>query len=228
MLDPDLASGSALNAIQRISLKETAVHRICEAIERGELKPGESVTELGLARQLGVAQPTIREALLELEFSGFIERVGPRKTRITALTRDAIDDIYVVRSRLELLAVELVIARKEPDLRACREEVARMEAASARGQTWEFWYADLAFHRALWKCSNSTSLQMSLERLVPKLFAFAVIRHADVTAKQQIQLVRTHRELLKALEAGNANAAKRVMETSMEKARLGDDKWAAR
>ena len=72
---------SSLRAIRRVSLKDTAVQRICQAIERGELKAGEPVTELGLARKLGVGQPTIREALLELEFIGFVEQAGTRKTR---------------------------------------------------------------------------------------------------------------------------------------------------
>src|SRR5215475_1672945 len=116
-------SGSALGVIPRMSLKDTAVERICEAIERGELKPGEQITELGLAKKLGVAQPTIREALLELEFAGFVEPMGPRKTRVTVLTRAAIDDIYLVRTRLETLAVELIAAQPAADLEPVRAEV---------------------------------------------------------------------------------------------------------
>src|ERR1700761_7392503 len=106
-----------MRVIPRISLKDKAVQSIREAIERGELQSGETLTELGLARKLGVGQPTIREALLELEFLGFIERQGPRKTRVTRLTRQAIHDIYLVRMRLETLAAELVASQKVPDLR---------------------------------------------------------------------------------------------------------------
>jgi len=67
------ARSSNLRTIPRVSLKEAAVQQICQAIEGGELKSGETLTELGLARKLGVAQPTIREALLELEFIGYVE-----------------------------------------------------------------------------------------------------------------------------------------------------------
>src|ERR1039458_9740232 len=80
-----------LRVIRRVSLKEMAIQHIREAIEHGELKAGEVLTELGLAKKLGVGQPTIREALLELEFYGFIERTGPRKTRVTMLTRQMIN-----------------------------------------------------------------------------------------------------------------------------------------
>src|ERR1700742_1310737 len=107
---------SGLQLIPRVSLKDKAVRSIREAIERGELQSGETLTELGLARKLGVGQPTIREALLELEFLGFIERQGPRKTRVTKLSRQAIHDIYLVRVRLETLAAELVAGQKVPNL----------------------------------------------------------------------------------------------------------------
>ena len=86
---------SGLRTIPRVSLKDTAVQHICQAIECGELQAGEVLTELGLARKLGVAQPTIREALLELEFIGFVERTPTRKPRVTLLTRRSIEEIYL-------------------------------------------------------------------------------------------------------------------------------------
>lgn len=213
---------SSLNVIPRKSLKDTAVQRICEAIESGELESGAPLTELGLAKKLGVAQPTIREALLELEFSGFIESAGPRRKRVTLLTREAIDDIYLVRGRLEILAVELVAAQKSPDLLLCWKQVEQMEAAAAKETLTAFWHADLAFHRALWRSSNSANLQSSLERLVPKLFAFAIIRHGSPSSHQRLEIARTHRRLLELLTAGEAEAARRLMEISMETARLDD------
>ena len=217
-------SYSALGVIPRMSLKDTAVQRICEAIERGELKSGEQVTELGLAKTLGVAQPTIREALLELEFAGFVEPVGPRKTRVTVLTREAIDDIYLVRTRLEALAVELIIARPEPDLQPVWAQVEKMEAAARKRTHHEFWHADLALHRALWRCSGSESLRLSLERLVPKLFAFAVIRQARPSSKQLLEVARSHRRLLELIEARDVEQARQTMVASMESARMEDDR----
>src|ERR1051325_8624773 len=201
-------SRSALGVIPRMSLKDTSVQCICEAIERGELKPGEQITELGLAKTLGVAQPTIREALLELEFAGFVEPVGPRKTRVTVLSREAIDDIYLVRTRLEALAVELIIARPEPDLQPVWAEVEKMEAAARKRLCHEFWHADLAFHRSLWLCSGSESLRLSLERLVPKLFAFAVIRQARPSSKQLLDVARSHRRLVEMIEARDVARAR--------------------
>src|SRR5690606_2968604 len=140
----------ALRKIGHKSLKQEVTERVKAAIYAGELKPGERVTELGLAAKVGVGQATIREALIELVHEGYIERRGPRKTYVTSLTPLQIEDIYTVRLPLELLAVRMTAARKGEGLegaeRACRE----MAAAAEAGDTNAFYLADLEFHRTLW------------------------------------------------------------------------------
>jgi DNA-binding GntR family transcriptional regulator len=208
--------------IRRVSLKETAVQRIRQAIDRKELKAGETVTELGLARKLGVAQPTIREALLELEFIGYVERTAPRKTRVTVLTRRSIDDIYLVRARLEALVAELVAAQKAPQLQSCWEHLSEMEAAAKSGMCPEFFHADLEFHRALWRCSQNECAESALERIVPKLFAFGIIQHARPDSENLIETCNLHRRLMDVIVEGDVEATRHLMELSMEKAWLDD------
>lgn len=215
-------SASSLRAIPRVSLKDTAVQQICQAIECGELKSGEMLTELGLARKLGVAQPTIREALLELEFIGYVERTPTRKARVTQLTRRSIENIYLVRTRLETLAVELIAAQPAAQLETCEMPLRAMEAAARNGNFREFCLADLKFHRALWSSSQNECIESSLERIVPKLFAFAVIRHSNPNVEQLIETYELHRSLLDALVQRNAGYARQLMELSMEQAWLDD------
>jgi DNA-binding GntR family transcriptional regulator len=218
----DIQAPSSLDAIRRMSLKDTVVQRIREAIERGELKAGEPLTELGLARKLGVGQPTIREALLELQFIGFVEQVGARKTRVTLLTRRMIDEIYLVRTCLEILAAEIVAGQPDPDLSACWEQLERMEAAAREQVHSDFFHADLEFHRALWRAADNQSLESSLERLVPKLFAFGIIQHARLAGDVLIATANLHRQLLELIRTGNVEATRRLVKTSMGKAWLDD------
>ena len=213
---------SSLRTLPRVSLKNTAVQHICQAIECGELKPGEVLTELGLARKLGVAQPTIREALLELEFIGYVERTATRKPRVTLLTRRSIEDIYLVRTRLETLAVELVAAHPSPQLQSCREHLQNMESTAKSGDFQGFCHADLKFHRALWAASQNECVQDALERIVPKLFAFTIIKHSHPDPSHSINTYKLHRRLLDAVAAGNTSAARKLMELSMKRAWLDD------
>jgi DNA-binding GntR family transcriptional regulator len=211
-----------MQAIPRVSLKDRAVQSIREAIERGELQAGQVLTELGLARRLGVGQPTIREALIELEFLGFIERQGPRKTRVTLLTRRAIDDIYLVRTRLESLAAELVAGQKVPDLRNCWHEALRMEELAKEGKAGDFYQADLAFHRAIWRAAQNESLQSCLEQLVPKLMTFSIIQRALPGSEKLVEIALLHRRLLEMISVGNVEATRKLVELSMEKAWMDD------
>jgi DNA-binding GntR family transcriptional regulator len=213
---------SNLRAIPRTSLKEAAVKQICQAIECGELKAGEMLTELGLARKLGVGQPTIREALLELEFIGYVERTASRKARVTLLTRRSIENIYLVRTRLETLAVELIAAQPSPQLEPCEKHLHAMESAARDGVFREFCHADLNFHRALWSLSQNDCIQSTLERLVPKLFAFAIIRHSNPNIAALIETYGLHRRLFDAVLQRNAVHARQLMELSMEQAWLDD------
>jgi DNA-binding GntR family transcriptional regulator len=180
------------------------------------------LTELGLARKLGVAQPTIREALLELEFIGYVERTATRKAQVTLLTRRSIQDIYLVRTRLETLAVELITAQPSPQLESCEEALHAMERASESGVFREFWRADLNFHRALWSASKNGCIESTLERIVPKLFAFAIIRQSHPSIPQLIEIHQFHRRLLDTILKRNAVQARRLMELSMKRASLDD------
>lgn len=209
----------ALSAIGRRSLKAAAVEQVRAAIVRGELKAGERVTELGLAKRLSVGQATIREALIELEHQGFIQRGGARKTFVTVLTQRDITEIYLVRIHLETLTVELLIANKERDLRESDRAYRRMLEAARAGRFNEFSQADLDFHRGLWHSSGNRALAEILERLVPRIFAFGIIQEAVHPARRKLQQVAgQHGKLLELIQSGRGKEAQRRMEESMQQA----------
>lgn len=212
----------SLTTIDRRSLKEAAVQQIRAAISHGELKPGKRVTELGLAKRLGVGQATIRETLIELEHQGYIQRSGPRKTFVASLTRLDVNEHYVVRSRLEALAVELLGAAKvrqvEHSAAACR----RMVKAAKAGDIEEFCAADLEFHRGLWRATGNRVLFEVLERLVPRIFALDVIRPSIFNRAKLAGIAQVHSELLRLLAEGRYRAAMALTQKSMKQAWTDD------
>jgi len=208
----------ALGTLHRASLKEMTVEKIQEAIAAGQLKPGDPITELGLARTFGVAQATIREALIELEHQGFVERPASRKTCITSLTGKQIDDIYLVRVRLETLAIELLATAGSPPLERCRAKCGDMLRAARAGDAVAFYQADLDFHRELWRATANACLADTLERMVPKIFAFGIMHHSRPSRRKLVELAGMHARLLDMVAAGERDNAKRFMESSMEQA----------
>src|SRR5436309_11384802 len=97
---------SRIEAVHVRSLAEAAAQSLREAIIAGKLKPGERLIEQKLASQLGIGQPTIREALKELEYQGFVRKLPNRATYVTDLSTADMQKMFEVRMALETLAVE--------------------------------------------------------------------------------------------------------------------------
>jgi DNA-binding GntR family transcriptional regulator len=211
-----------LRPIDHQSLKSAAVAEIQAAILRGELKPGMRVTELGLAGQLGVGQATIREALIELEHQGYIQRGFPRKTFVTMLTRLDVEEIYRLRTCLETLVIDLLTRGRRKKLEECEVTWRQMTAAAQNGQVVPFIQADLEFHRALWRANGNQTLVEILERLVPKIFAFGIMQRVGRADQNLLQAAEDHGRLLRSIEQGRLQAAKAMMEESMRQAQSED------
>ena len=212
--------------IDRRSLKAIALEKIRGSILRGTLKPGRRITEIGLARALGVGQGTIREALIELEYQGLVQKQGSRKM-IRGLTARDIEEIYEVRSQLEGFAITRLGAadaatRLHDAETACQE----MFSAAQTEALERFWQADLRFHRALWRATGNQHLVDCLERLVGWRFALVIIRRRRPDRSGLEAIASGHQELLRLILAGEIEEAKTAMMESMHRARANDLEWA--
>jgi DNA-binding GntR family transcriptional regulator len=208
----------SLSTIERPSLKEAAVQQIRVAISRGELKPGDRITELGLAKSLGVGQATIREALIDLDHQGFIQRRGVRKTYVTALTRRDVLEIYQVRQQLEELALDLLAEARVRELRACQQACQRMMAAATANDLLQFCDADLHFHLGLWQATGNRLLAEILEKVANRLFAYDVSQPGSFSPAKLKRIAREHGDLWRLLSAGEYKAARKLMQKSMQEA----------
>jgi DNA-binding GntR family transcriptional regulator len=207
----------ALRLIKRTSLRETVFDAIKTAAIRGELRPGQTLTELGLARRLGVAQATVREALVELAARGFVQRRN-RRTCVAALSKSEIEAIYALRIPLEKMAVEWTARRPERDLEGLEKAYLRMRETAQGSDRTVFEEADLAFHMELWAAAGNRYLLEVLEKLVTPLFAFAIIRINQYHPRRQKldEITNLHGKILAAVQARDEEAAKEALVASMD------------
>jgi DNA-binding GntR family transcriptional regulator len=87
-------------------LPETVAGKLREAILSDRLRPGKRLVEQKLAAQFGIGQPTLREALRELEAQGFVRKSQKRGTYVTELSAEEYRQTHDVRMTLESLAIE--------------------------------------------------------------------------------------------------------------------------
>jgi DNA-binding GntR family transcriptional regulator len=127
--DP-VATGSDL--LRHDSLARSAANWIAEHIISGDIKPGDKLTEAGLAERMGVSRSPVREALQALSRDGLITLEPRRGARVDGLHAGDMADLYACRLLIEprctALAAKELTAETVADLKTTFE---RMVAAVA-------------------------------------------------------------------------------------------------
>lgn len=200
----------AFQAIEPVSKRDRITTTLRTAILRGELASGELITETRLAKDFGVGQPLVREALIELEHAGFVQRVPYKGTYVTKFTRQDIENIFRLRAELEGLAAAWAKARITPDdIAALRTIVTNMRTAAEAVAMDDFYEYDLAFHRKIWDIAGNSYLTDALERVVSPLFAFFLMRTPRVRDTYESSAA-SHARIVDAFETGDADTVRQM------------------
>ncbi len=204
-----------LELIQPISKRDQVVKAMKEAILSGTIEPGAAVVESKIAQQLGTGVPLIREALIELEHQGFVQRTPYKGTTITKLSPADVRCIFALRVEMEALAIEWAKERMtEADVADLRETIQKMRAAAEVLDLPRFYEKDLAFHRKIWSLSGNPYLADELERLVVPLFAFFLMK----TSRQQASYVESacmHEQIVDAIPVKDAVELREMFRNSL-------------
>jgi DNA-binding GntR family transcriptional regulator len=88
---------------------------IKELITNGTLQSGSAVSQLALARILGVSRTPIREALRRLEAEGLLDGKSNRRMRVTEIKPEELDAMYSIRIFLESMGIALTVPRLNAD-----------------------------------------------------------------------------------------------------------------
>jgi DNA-binding GntR family transcriptional regulator len=83
------------------SLARSAADWIAAHIISGDIKPGEKLTETGLAERMGISRSPVREALQALSRDGLISVEPRRGARVNSLNGRDVADLYTCRLLLE-------------------------------------------------------------------------------------------------------------------------------
>jgi DNA-binding GntR family transcriptional regulator len=135
--------------------------KLRQAIERGELKPGERVMEVEVADCLDVSRTPVREALRRLESEGMLA-LEPRTGLVVAsITRQAMLELYVMREVLEGTAARLC-ARHASDLELMELEELVKREARLHGNFEALSQHNKLFHQAVHRGAHNRFLEKSL------------------------------------------------------------------
>jgi len=204
-----------LEVIQPISKRDQVVRAVKEAILTGSIQPGASIVEARIAQQVGAGIPLVREALIQLEHHGFVQRTPYKGTTVTKLEPADIKQIFRLRVELEGLAIEW--ARENvtaADIEELRGVIKRMKQAAADLDMDKFYESDLDFHRKIWLMSGNSYLVDALERVTVPLFAFFVMKTRR-EPESYTESAIMHEKIVDAMSQMHATELSDVMKSSL-------------
>ncbi|HEY3682772.1 MAG TPA: FCD domain-containing protein [Streptosporangiaceae bacterium] len=209
-------------SLGRGSVARQVETQVVEAIEKGELGPGERLPpEREFAETLGVSRPTVREAIGSLKARGLVRVVHGRGVFVAdpATTRElrsaldheelTMDEMFAMREVLEVPAAGW--AAVQQDERALSRVRAALDALNAATEADPPSYADLArldsaFHLAIVAAAGNRFLRQTLG-VLQEIQARGM--QTTLAVPGRVEKSRTdHEEILTALVNGNPTAAR--------------------
>jgi DNA-binding GntR family transcriptional regulator len=184
----------------------------------GSMRPGERISEAGIARTLGLSRNTVREALRLLQSSGLVRYSFNRGLVVWDPTDDDILDVFTVRLHLERLAATNL--GKRTDLSGVEAAHATFEAALESGDARTIVETDLAIHQAIVATLGSPRLDAFYAGLMVELRYFLVLLSVDRREYENTDAVRSeHRDLVEAFASRRPQKAVAAVTALLEENR---------
>lgn len=217
----------ALPVLKTERLYRQIANAIVESIQRGEFAPGAALPpERELAKQLGVSRSSVREALIALEMTGWVDiRTGngvfamqplPSASTPAAEADYSLEDLLQARLAFEGMLAEMAARNGSP---AQREQL-RLLADTLlyyRANDAEFLEQDKGFHLLIGEMSGNEVLREMMEFLWNKRDSARFRRLERHFADNAFtdEMNRDHQQIAAAICAGDAAAARAAMESHL-------------
>lgn len=200
------------------SLRDQALRVIRARIVSGELRPGKLYALGAVAEQLGVSVTPVREAVLDLAREGLVELARNRGFRVREMTEHDLDEIFQLRSMIEVAAVRDIAERKLlGEVAPLRELAKTTEKCAAAGDWVGFLDNDRDLHIGILSCLGNERLL----RIVGSLRDQSRLYGLDYVAGTDGLMASTHEHdlLIDAIAAGQADEAASIMDKHLRHTR---------
>ncbi|HVB76205.1 MAG TPA: GntR family transcriptional regulator [Candidatus Nitrosotalea sp.] len=189
-----------------LSLRRQVYKSLKDAVLSGDLKPGEIVSEIELARQWEISRAPIREAIRQLEQENLVRSSPRRSATVVGITAASVRDLYEVREVLESLSARLVALRAtDLDLDAVEELSRGVEQTHDTDDYRSAIVVDDELHRKLANSTRNRVLETQLARVLDRLMIARMMVRQEPGRLDDIGV--EHRALIVALRARDADAA---------------------
>ncbi|MFU0828543.1 MAG: GntR family transcriptional regulator [Lachnoclostridium sp.] len=187
------------------SAREYALRTIRSNIISLKLKPGSTVNDNELARELGMSRTPVREALQELQKLNLIEVYPQRGSVVSHIDFDIVEEAVFLRRVLEKAVVEeLCDSITDEKMQQLEENVKLQEFYLDNRCPEKILELDNEFHKACFVMCNKERIYDLMEGM---LGHFDRIRALSLYSVKEIKIVADHRAILNAIRLKDKNLA---------------------
>ncbi len=200
---------------KHLTLRESILETIRDAIIRGALKPGEKVAEPELAERFGISRTPIREAFRQLESEGYLTVIPRKGAVVVSFSERDVDEFYAIKSILEGYAArracEKLTTREIDKLQAINDKLGQLASG---GDIKQFFKVHNDFHDLFIRAADNEKLSELIANLVGK---FQRLRIASLSLPGRMKIsVQEHDKIIEAFRKRDADAAERLVRKNAE------------
>ena len=174
-----------------------------------ELPPGARLKDVQLAKQLGVSNTPVREALRWLTADSLVLTIPRRGTFVRRLVAEDYQKLFEIRESLEVLAARLTTERaNDQALKELAEAATLHLQAVQTGNREEYLTLDRRFHTLMAESSGNEILVSMLNSLADRI---QIGRHLDLNRAQDLLSGQEHVAIAAALVSRDSEKASQLV-----------------
>ncbi len=191
---------------ERMTRQQEAYDFMRDKITSLMLRPGEYVTDIEVADELGMSRTPVREAFHRLENEGLLINEARRGWRVYSLSLKDIHEIFDVK-----IAIECMISRRAAECAATQrctgmdEAVELMRLAASTDDVNAWVEADVAFHTTIFRMAGNERAERIVANLNDQWHRLRV-RYSSLHRRMGGSVVE-HERIGEAIKAGDVEAA---------------------
>ena len=193
----------------RESGRDYALRNIKANIVNLELVPGSQISENELAVEMGLSRTPVREALIELSKVEIIESHPQRKSTVSLIDYDLVEESRFMRNLLECAVVELVCEMAGPmDIERLNANI-RLQSFYLDGTyTNELMALDNQFHGMLFEIAKKSGVFQLIQNIA---IHFDRVRGMALSSVKDLKVVQDHQDLVDLICRKDAKGAQELM-----------------
>lgn len=199
---------------QRHSMAQRIEQALLDEIGTGDLRPGQRLDEVGLARRFGASRTPVREALSRLTAQGILVQGEKRGVFVAEYSREELSQIFEAMHEIEAACARIASQRltllSRSEIEAAQ---AACEAAAEIGDRLQYLCANESFHLAIYRATGNPYIAEIASEFRRRTGPFRAKKFE--TRDDLLASARSHEELINDIFSEDSATASRSMRSHM-------------